>query len=297
MSRRFGVPSRSGGGALGHTDRVQADDDERRDLERALFARPSGGLEDESRRREAVERLRLEQEAEEAGRADEAGQADSREYARRADRREHARRADSREQAGYAEPGTLGTGTEPSSVDREADRATTPVGRRTPTAARSALIVGGALALGLVLGAVGSVLLPGAAGTPTATPSATPTDSPLDRFAAVVEGWEVTSDLPTGMGLIARGADVYTPQFETAQEDRLLLTAPGDTTLCLALQRADGTLSAGCTGLAAFFDAGSIDVVGTASGDGTPVYTRVSLRSDGSVEGGFQLVQEAAPEP
>jgi hypothetical protein len=34
--------------------------------------------------------------------------------------------------------------------------------------------------------------------------------------------------------------------------------------------------------------------VSTATGDGTPVYTRVTLRSDGTIEGGFQLVQ--APE-
>ncbi|QHC60309.1 hypothetical protein [Rathayibacter sp. VKM Ac-2760] len=39
---------------------MQDEDDERRDLERALYARPSGDDADESRRREAARRLRAE---------------------------------------------------------------------------------------------------------------------------------------------------------------------------------------------------------------------------------------------
>lgn len=270
---------------LGHTDRVQADDDERRDLEHALYARPSGDLDDETRRREALERLRREQEAEEAARPDPGRHA------------EEASRTGRDGPDGGVDRVTTGRRAEPGTEVRAADRAAPAAERRASPLTRSALLAGGALAVGLVVGAAAAVLVPGASGgTVAATPSATPTVRPAERFMALVEGWDVTTDLPTGMQLLARGADVYTPQFETAQDDRLLLTAPDGTRLCLALQRDDGTLSAGCTGLAAFFEAGSIDVVGTGAGDGTPVYTRVSLRSDGSVEGGFQLVQEAAPE-
>jgi len=235
---------------------VQAEDDERKDLERALFARPSGDAEDETRRRDAERRLRGEREAERA----------------ETERAETEPRAAPRPAAATA-------------VASRATSETPPARRRRPF-----LLVGAALAGGLVLGAAATALLQGAAGTPAPTPSATARLE--DRYAALLEGWVVATDLPTGMALIARDADVFTPEFDTAQEDRLLVTAPDGVTLCLALQRGDGSLSAGCTGLEAFFEAGSLDVVGTDQADGTPVYTRVSLRSDGSVEGGFQLVQE-----
>ena len=235
---------------------MQAEDDERKDLERALVARPSGDAEDETRRRDAERRLLGERQAERA----------------------ETERAET-------EPRTA---PRPAAATAAASRATseTPPDR----SRRPVLLVGAALAGGLVLGAAATALLPGAAGTPAPTPSATARLE--DRYAALLEGWVVATDLPTGMALIARDADVFTPEFDTAQEDRLLVTAPGGVSLCLALQRGDGSLSAGCTGLEAFFEAGSLDVVGTDQADGTPVYTRVSLRSDGSVEGGFQLVQE-----
>lgn len=242
---------------------MQDEDDERRDLERALFARPSGDAEGESRRIDAERRLRLEQEA---ARAD-------------------AERADA--------------GRDPRSAPATAITAPATPGAATPAAeprrrGRAALPLIGALAVGLALGAVAVEVLPGGAGAATPTPTPTP---PLeDRYSALIEGWVVAPDLPVGMELIARGTDVYTPQFETVQEDRLLVTSPGGVSLCIALQRGDGSLSAACTGMEAFFAAGSLDVVGTDRADGTPVYTRVSLRSDGSVEGGFQLVQDGAPE-
>ncbi|MBO0985159.1 hypothetical protein [Rathayibacter sp. SD072] len=235
---------------------MQAEDDERKDLERALFARPSGDAGDETRRREAERRLRGERETERA----------------EAERAETEPRTAPRTAAATA-ASAVPTSEEP------------PARRRHPF-----LLVGAALAVGLVLGAAATALLPGAAGTPAPTPSATARLE--DRYATLLEGWVVATDLPTGMALIARDADVFTPEFDTAQEDRLLVTAPGGVSLCLALQRGDGSLSAGCTGLEAFFEAGSLDVVGTDQADGTPVYTRVSLRSDGSVEGGFQRVQE-----
>ncbi|MCM6762801.1 hypothetical protein NB037_10275 [Rathayibacter sp. ZW T2_19] len=240
---------------------MQAEDDERKDLERALFARPSGDAEDATRRHEAERRLRGEREAERAE-----------------TERAETERAETEPREAHR----------PAAATAVASRATseTPPDR----SRRPVLLVGAALAVGLVLGAAATALLPGAAGTPAPTPSATARLE--DRYAALLEGWVVATDLPIGMALIARDADVFTPEFDTAQEDRLLVTAPGGVSLCLALQRGDGSLSAGCTGLEAFFDAGSLDVVGTDRADGAPVYTRVSLRSDGSVEGGFQRVQE-----
>jgi len=253
---------------------VQDEDDERRDLERALFARPSGDAEGESRRIDAERRLRLEQEAAriEAARIEAA--------------------QDPRSVPASATAATPGTATRAGAAP--APTAPAPAGTAPRRAGRAALPLIGALAVGLVLGAVAVELLPGGAGAATPTPTPTP---PLeDRYSALIEGWVVAPDLPVGMELIARGTDVYTPQFETVQDDRLLVTSPGGVSLCIALQRGDGSLSAACTGLEAFFTAGSLDVVGTDPADGTPVYTRVSLRSDGSVEGGFQLVQDGAPE-
>ncbi|QHC68218.1 hypothetical protein GSU68_17670 [Rathayibacter sp. VKM Ac-2759] len=105
-----------------------------------------------------------------------------------------------------------------------------------------------------------------------------------------MSGWEATTDLPAGFELIASGATVYTPGFETAQDGRLLLTAPDGTTICLALQRPDATFSAGCTELAGFFGGTVLHVVGTSSEGGAPVLTRVILSPDGSIEGGYLLV-------
>ncbi|SMH48633.1 hypothetical protein SAMN06295885_3078 [Rathayibacter oskolensis] len=243
---------------------MQAEDDERRDLERALYARPSGDAGSETRRREAVRRLRA---AADGAGADGASGADA--------------------------EATDGAPTRERSTPLPA--VPTPAEPARRTTARIALIAAGALLGGLVLGAVASsfALDDRAVTAPTGSPS--PTARPADRFEELVAGWEATTDLPTGLSLITAGAEVYSTQFLTPEGDRLLLAAPNGTTICLALGRADGTFSAGCTGLRAFFDGGSLEVVGTGSGGESPAYTRVALRPDGSLEGGFQFVGGSAP--
>ncbi|KQQ05991.1 MULTISPECIES: hypothetical protein [unclassified Rathayibacter] len=256
---------------------MQADDDERgdderRDLERALYARPDGDPEADMRRREAARRLRIASEDAAGDPRDGLG-------------------AEGRAVDGASGPphegGASGPPTERASPGRR-DRAE-PAATRTPRR-RAALIAAGALAAGLALGAAAaSVALDQPPATaPTASPAATA--RPADRFEELVSGWETTADLPAGLALIAAGAEVYTPGFETTQNDRLLLTAPNGTSLCLALERSDATFSAGCTGLADFFEGNPLQVVGTALGEDAPVYTRVTLNPDGSIEGGFQLV-------
>ncbi|MWV48017.1 hypothetical protein GRS96_01855 [Rathayibacter sp. VKM Ac-2803] len=232
--------------------------DERRDLERALYARPDGSAETETRRREAARRLRSESEI------------------------------------AAADPQT---GSAPELLS---ERPVAPIPPDTPPPEeprrprrRAALITAGALAAGLALGAAAaSVALDRPSAEATATP--TPTARPIDRFEDLVEGWEPTTDLPDGFDLVATGATVYTPGFETVQDDRLLLSAPNGTMLCLGLQRPDGTFSVGCTGLADFFDGNALRLAGSARGEDSPVFTRVQLNPDGTIEGGFQLVGEAA---
>ncbi|WP_230672738.1 hypothetical protein [Rathayibacter sp. Leaf248] len=236
---------------------MQDEDDERRDLERALFARPSGDAEGESRRIDAERRLRLEQDAVRA---------------------------------------------EAAVVAPEAPRLAPVAASEAPAASaprrrRPALIVGGALAAGLVLGAVAASVAPQVVGASAPTASPTATVRPENRFAAYVDGWTLVTDPPAGMDLIAGPAEVFTPGFDTVQEDRILLTAPNGTSLCLGLERVDGSLSAGCTGLAEFFDSGSLDIVGTDVEDGSGVYSRVTMRPDGSIEGGYQLLTRDPSEP
>ncbi|NQX17446.1 hypothetical protein [Rathayibacter sp. VKM Ac-2857] len=245
---------------------MQDEDDERQDLERALYARPTGDDRDEALRSEA---LRVE-----------------------------AQRRLLAEAPPEAQPG-------PPSADRVPTPPVPTPPVPTPPAApparpRLALLGAALLVGGLVVGAATASVLGAVVSQPPASAPATATGTPTpratDRFAAIVEGWAVTTDIPTGLSLISGDADVYSPTFETTQNDRLLLTAPDDSRICLALERPDGSLSAGCTGLEAFFAGDALDVVGTATGDGTPVYTRVTLRPDGSIEGGFQLVTTPGPE-
>ena len=253
---------------------MQDEDDERHDLERALYARPTGDDRDEALR---VEALRVEAQRIEAERI-----GAQRIEAERIEARGIAQRAEAPPAPRAAGPVRTAGGSTPAAP---------------PARSRLALLGAGLLVGGLVVGAATASALGAATpGQVAATGSSTPTPRGIDRFAAIVEGWALTTDIPPGLSLISGGAEVYSPTFETAQDDRLLLTAPDDTRICLALQRPDGSLSAGCTGLDAFFAGDALDVVGTATGDGTPVYTRVTLRPDGSVEGGFQLVATPGPE-
>ena len=252
---------------------MQDEDDERQDLERALYARPTGSDRDAALRAEAVRAEAARTQAQQAGAEQAKAQHSGAEHAK-AQRRLPA---DST-QAPRAAP---------------SDDAALPA---SPPRSRSVLLGAALLVGGLVVGAVTAATLGPAVPRParsTATPTATPA---ADRLAALIEGWEATTDIPAGLSLIARGAEVYSPAFATAQDDRLLLTAPDGTRLCLALERPDGSLSAGCTGIEAFFAGDALDVVGTATGDGTPVFTRVTLRPDGTIEGGFQLVATPGPE-
>ncbi|MCJ1683135.1 hypothetical protein [Rathayibacter sp. VKM Ac-2928] len=237
---------------------MQDEDDKRQDLERALYARPTGDDRDEALRAEA--------------------------------QRVEAQRRLLAEASPEAQPGP------PSADPVPAPAAPTPP----PARPRLALLGAGLLVGGLVVGAATASVIGAAVPQPSssgpATATGTPTPRATDRFAAIVEGWAVTTDIPTGLSLISGDAEVYSPTFETTQNDRLLLTAPDDSRICLALERPDGSLSAGCTGLEAFFAGDALDVVGTATGDDTPVYTRVTLRPDGSIEGGFQLVATPGPE-
>ncbi|TCL85925.1 MULTISPECIES: hypothetical protein [unclassified Rathayibacter] len=251
---------------------MQDEDDERQDLERALYARPTGDDRDEALRAEA---LRVEAQRIEAQRA-EALQAE-------------AQRRLPTAAAPEAQPGPRGAG--------PARTAGEPSPAAPPARSRLVLLGAGLLVGGLVVGAATASVIGAATPDPVSTTaSPTPTPDAADRFAALVEGWAATTDVPPGLSLISGGAEVYSPTFETAQDDRLLLTAPDATRICLALERPDGSLSAGCTGLEAFFAGDALDVVGTATGTDTPVYTRVTLRPDGSVEGGFQLVATPGPE-
>ena len=249
---------------------MQDEDDERQDLERALYARPTGSDRDAALRAEAVRA----------------------EAARTQAQRSEAQKAGA-EQAGAEAQRRLPADSTQAPPAAPSDD---PVLPASPPRSRSVLLGAALLVGGLVVGAVTAATLGPAVPRParsTASPTATPA---ADRLAALIEGWEATTDIPAGLSLIARGAEVYSPAFATAQDDRLLLTAPDGTRLCLALERPDGSLSAGCTGIEAFFAGDALDVVGTATGDGTPVFTRVTLRPDGTIEGGFQLVATPGPE-
>ncbi|MCJ1688012.1 hypothetical protein [Rathayibacter sp. VKM Ac-2927] len=250
---------------------MQDEDDERQDLERALYARPTGDDRDEALRAEA---LRIEAQRAEALRAE-------------AQRRPLAAAAAPEAQPAPRAAGPARTAGEPSPA--------VPPARSRLVLLGAGLLVGG-LAIGAATASVIGAAVPQPSSSGPATATGTPTPRATDRFAAIVEGWAVTTDIPTGLSLISGDAEVYSPTFETAQDDRLLLTAPDATRICLALERPDGSLSAGCTGLEAFFAGDALDVVGTATGDDTPVYTRVTLRPDGSIEGGFQLVATPGPE-
>ncbi|WP_146078798.1 MULTISPECIES: hypothetical protein [unclassified Rathayibacter] len=272
---------------------MQAEDDERRDLERILSARPRDDGADRDERREALRRLG-ELEAEDAPPG-----------VTRSGARTGA--APSGAQPGAAHPGTAidsrlplpatalplsataGSGTPESPAehpDRPAPR--TPHPRRRLVLA--AAIVGGA-AVGAIVPT--ALLLP-----PPADPVAPPTASadPADRFAALVEGWEPTTDVPPGLALLAGEAVVYGSGFDTAENDRLLITEPNGTTVCLAVQRPDASFFAGCTGSEAFFAGEPLRVSGTTLRSGAPVYTQILLRPDGTIEGGYQLVPES-PQP
>ncbi|MCJ1698534.1 hypothetical protein MT356_02295 [Rathayibacter festucae] len=248
---------------------MQDEDDERQDLERALYARPTGDDRDEALRAEAqrIEALRAE--------------------AQRAEAQRRLPAAAAEVQPAPRAAGPARTTGEPSIA-------------APPTRSRLVLLGAGLLVGGLAIGAATASVIGAAVPQPSssgpATATGTPTPRATDRFAAIVEGWAVTTDIPTGLSLISGDAEVYSPTFETTQNDRLLLTAPDNSRICLALERPDGSLSAGCTGLEAFFAGDALDVVGTATGNDTPVYTRVTLRPDGSIEGGFQLVATPGPE-
>ncbi|ROQ03826.1 hypothetical protein EDF54_3305 [Rathayibacter sp. PhB93] len=244
---------------------MQDEDDERQDLERALYARPTGDDRDEALRAEA---LRIEAQRAEAQRRHLAAAAPEAQPAPRAAR--------------------------PARTTGEPSTAAPPT-RSHLVLLGAGLLVGG-LAIGAATASVIGAAVPQPSSSGPAPATGTPTPRATDRFAAIVEGWAVTTDIPTGLSLISGDAEVYSPTFETTQNDRLLLTAPDATRICLALERPDGSLSAGCTGLEAFFAGDALDVVGTATGDDTPVYTRVTLRPDGSIEGGFQLVATPGPE-
>lgn len=209
---------------------MQAEDDERRELERILSARPSGN--DRDQRAEALRRLR-------------------------------ALGEDSAQKAAVAPDA--------------------------PPTRRRGLLLAVAVAGGVALGALATsaVLLP-----PTAGPSGAPTASaaPADRFATLVARWEPTTDIPAGLALLAGDAPVYSPAFDTVQDDRVLITAPDPSALCLALERPDATFAASCTGADAFWAGEPLRISGTALLDGSPVYTQVILHPDGSIEGGYQLV-------
>lgn len=249
---------------------MQDEDDERQDLERALYARPTGDDRDEALRAEA---LRIEAQRAEAQRAEA--------------QRRHPAAAAAETQSAPQGAGPARTAGEPSPA--------APPARSRLVLLGAGLLVGG-LAIGAATASVIGAAVPQPSSSGPATTIGTPTPRATDRFAAIVEGWAVTTDIPTGLSLISGDAEVYSPTFETTQNDRLLLTAPDDSRICLALERPDGSLSAGCTGLEAFFAGDALDVVGTATGDDTPVYTRVTLRPDGSIEGGFQLVATPGPE-
>ncbi|AZZ50134.1 hypothetical protein C5E02_13530 [Rathayibacter rathayi] len=64
----------------------------------------------------------------------------------------------------------------------------------------------------------------------------------------LVEGWELTTDVPPCLALLARDAVVYGSGFDTAENDRLLIMEPNGTTVRLAVQRPDASFFAGCTG-------------------------------------------------
>ncbi|MBF4461152.1 MULTISPECIES: hypothetical protein [unclassified Rathayibacter] len=240
---------------------MQADDDERKDLERAAFARPDDG--DPAGRREALRRLH---ELEDTAAPEDTAEAPS--------------------AAGLDSPEDLFA----SAPDVSAEPPAAIRRRRRP---RVLAIGATGLALGALLGGLGaSALFSDGDGRDIAvpTPSASATGTTASRIAALLNGWQRTTDLPQGLTLISRGADVYSPAFMTAQDDRLLVTVPDGTTVCLALEHQDGTLAASCAGIDAFFAGQPLRVSGTAERDGAPVYTQITLRPDGAVEGGYQVV-------
>lgn len=160
-----------------------------------------------------------------------------------------------------------------------------------PRPRRLGLLLAVAVAGGVALGALAAsaVLLPPAAG-PSGAPAPTASAAPADRFATLVARWEPTTDIPAGLALLAGDAPVYSPAFDTVQDDRVLITAPDPSAVCLALERPDATFAASCTGADAFWAGEPLRISGTALLDGSPVYTQVTLRPDGSIEGGYQLV-------
>ncbi|PPI24153.1 hypothetical protein C5D34_10455 [Rathayibacter sp. AY1B1] len=273
---------------------MQADDDERRDLERILSARPREDGADRDERREALRRLgELEAEDAPPGASRSGAQTGAALFGAQPGAAHPGTATDPRlPLSATALPLSAATGSEtPESPaehpDRRAPRAPHPRRRRLVLAAA---IVGGA-AVGAIVPT--ALLLP-----PPADPVTTPTASatPADRFAALVEGWEPTTDVPPGLALLAGEAVVYGSGFDTAENDRLLITEPNGTTVCLAVQRPDASFFAGCTGSEAFFAGEPLRVSGTTLRSGAPVYTQILLRPDGTIEGGYQLVPES-PQP
>ncbi|QHC71721.1 hypothetical protein [Rathayibacter sp. VKM Ac-2801] len=273
---------------------MQAEDDERRDLERILSARPRDDGADGDERREALRRLgELDAQDTPPGVTRSGVQTGAELPGAQPGAAPPETATDSRLPLSETAPplsATAGSGTPESPAehpDRRAPRAQHPRRRRLVLAAA----IVGAAAVGAIVPT--ALLLP-----PPADPVASPTPSadPADRFATLVEGWEPTTDVPPGLALLAGEAVVYGSGFDTAENDRLLITEPNGTTVCLAVQRPDASFFAGCTGSDAFFAGEPLRVSGTTLRSGAPVYTQILLRPDGTIEGGYQLIPES-PQP
>ncbi|PPI07975.1 hypothetical protein [Rathayibacter sp. AY1B8] len=273
---------------------MQAEDDERRDLERILSARPRDDGADRDERREALRRLgELEAEDAPPGVTGSGAQTGAAPSGAQPGAAHPATATDSRAPLPAAAlPLSATVGSETAESPAEHPDGPAP---RTPHPRRRRLVLAAAIVGGAAVGAIvpTALLLP-----PPADPVAPPTASadPADRFAALVEGWEPTTDVPPGLALLAGEAVVYGSGFDTAENDRLLITEPNGTTVCLAVQRPDASFFAGCTGSEAFFAGEPLRVSGTTLRSGAPVYTQILLRPDGTIEGGYQLVPES-PQP
>ncbi|AND17986.1 hypothetical protein [Rathayibacter tritici] len=240
---------------------MQAEDDERRDLERILSARPRDDGADRDERGVALRRL---------------GELNAEEDVPSQATRPATHPAAARTEEPVTEDPPQPATALPLSATALPIPATPPSrtvhsDQRAPRTQhpRRRLVLAGAIIGGAAVGAIIPIalLLP-----PPPDPVTAPTASvdPADRFATLVEGWQPTTDVPPGLALLAREAVIYGSGFDTAENDRLLITEPNGTTVCLAVQRPDESFFAGCTGSEAFFAGEPLRVSGTTLRGGAP---------------------------